>query len=108
MERRAFERTNTNLKAIIFSGDNMCSGTITNISENGMYINANISLPLQMKLEVLLHLGEDILKLPVNVRRLAKSNGLYNGIGVELLNSPDNYLDLVSTLKSDSYSVSTF
>lgn len=108
MERRAFERIDTNLKAVIFLGDNICHGTISNISEKGMYINANISLPLQLKCEVLLHSGGDILKLPVNIRRVAKSKGLYKGIGVELLNSPDSYLDLVNTLKSDSYMIGSF
>jgi len=103
MERRTSKRVETNLRATIFSGDHICSGAITNISENGMYINADISLPLQIKLEVLLHTGEDFLKLPVKVRRLTKSSETYKGIGVELLSPTDNYLNFVNTLKSVNY-----
>ena len=51
---------------------------------------------------MLIPFKEEIIKVPVRVKRLVKSDDIYNGMGVELLNSPQNYFEFVDSLKMKS------
>ena len=79
-------------------------GTVVNLSEKGMFIRSQkITLPLESQFDIFIPLKEgDVLSIGVTVKRLIKSNGYYDGIGIELLNQPQEYLDLVRSLKSFS------
>lgn len=98
MKKRAFERIPVNLESRCFDIDNF--GTVTDLSENGMFISSKkISFPLDSKFELSVNLRTEQIHLPVKVSRVTKSNGYYDGIGVELLNCTNNYLKLVNRLR---------
>jgi hypothetical protein len=102
MERRAFGRIPSNIK-IRFQCDGMdYSGTVANLSENGMFINTEETcFPYNLPFEVLIPLKNKILHVPINLIRMISSPNSHNGIGVRLLNPPQNYLELVNDLRSD-------
>jgi hypothetical protein len=74
-------------------------GTITNISANGMYIKSKqISFPLASQFEICIPLNGNELKVHVKISRITKSNGYYDGMGVEILNPSRNYFDFINCL----------
>lgn len=98
MKKRAFERVPVHLESRCFNIDNF--GTVTDLSENGMFIRSKkISFPLDTQFEVSVNLDTEQLSIPVRVSRITKSNGFYDGIGVELLNCSNSYLKLVNRLR---------
>jgi hypothetical protein len=99
MKKRASERIPAYLDCRCF--DIEYFGTITNLSENGIFLRSQkISFPLDTEFELSFHLKEEKINVPVKVRRITKSNGYYDGIGVEILNCPGNYLKLINRLRS--------
>ena len=100
MLKRAFERIPAKINVRFFSEKTEYLGTVTNLSEKGMFISSKVSFPLEPQLKILIPLKEEILNIPVQIRRLKKSGDMYNGIGVEILNPPQNYLDFVIGLRS--------
>ncbi len=100
MEKRTFGRVDTSLPIRYFCGNLFYTGTVTNFSGNGMFIRTRVHFPFSSRFELLLPLKEEILRLPVKVTRIVKTDGFYNGMGVELLNPDQNYLEFVDTLKS--------
>jgi hypothetical protein len=77
------------------------SGTVTDISKNGMFIKIKeMCFPFNSQLEILILLKKEVLKIPVKVSRIIKSTVLYDGIGVELINPPQNYVEFVDNLRS--------
>ena len=98
VNKRAFERTPANLEFRCFDVD--AFGTVKNLSENGMFITSKkISFPLESQFEVSFPLKNEKLKIPVKISRITKSNGYYDGIGVELLKPNQQYLNFVHELK---------
>ncbi len=98
MNKRSFDRTSADLEFRCFDEDNF--GTVKNLSENGMFITSKkISFPLESQFEIFFPLKSKKLKIPVRVRRITKSNGYYDGIGVELLKPNQKYLTFVHKLK---------
>jgi hypothetical protein len=59
----------------------------------------NMCFPCNSQIDICIHLKEEVVKVPVKVRRLIKSTDSYEGIGVELMNPPSNYLEFVDRLK---------
>ena len=98
MKKRAFERVPVYLESRCFDIEDF--GTVTNLSENGMFIRSKkISFPLDTQFEVSVDLKTEQLNIPVRVSRITKSNGFYDGIGVELLGSSNDYVKLVNRLR---------
>ena len=80
------------------------SGSITNISQSYMYINAKtIDFPLDSLIEISIPNGEDVLYLSAKVSNIVWRNKLPNnscgGIGIELTNPPKEYLKFIESLK---------
>jgi hypothetical protein len=98
MEKRAFERIPLNLHINHICDDLLHTGTITNCSEKGMYISTKVIFPCDPQFEILIPLKKDVLKVFVKITRLEKTGDVYDGMGVELLNPPQNYLDFVNSL----------
>ncbi len=99
MEKRTHDRLPTNQEIILSSDDLLRFGILTNCSEKGMYIKTMISFPLDTIQEILIPLKEETLRVAVKVVRIAKKGNLYDGLGVKLLNTPDNYLKFLIKLK---------
>jgi Tfp pilus assembly protein PilZ len=100
MQKRAFERIPAELQANFFCGNTMYSGTVTNLSENGMFIKTRMCFPFNSKFEILIPLKEEVLKVPTKVSRIEKTEEFYDGMGVEVLGPCQNYLEFVNRLKS--------
>ncbi len=97
--KRAFERIPTCICVKFFSGKSEHTGIILNLSEKGMFIGTKVTFPLKPKLEILIPLKEEILKVQGKIKSFGKAGKIYNGIGVELLNPTQNYLKFVEGRK---------
>ncbi len=101
MERRAFERIHVELKVNFFYGNKFSSGTVTNISENGMCIKTETRLPCGSKVELFILSKEEVLSVPVRVNRLriVMIGNFYDILGVEILNPTKKYLEFVNSFR---------
>ncbi len=104
MEKRAFERLPVNLQARMFFGNMIYSVKVTDISENGMFINTKINFALNSIVLTILLLDNDTIKMPVIIKRIEKSdNGLSGnsrrGLGSEVYQTNKEYNDYVSLCK---------
>ncbi len=102
MQRRAFERIPVDFKVRYFCGDAAWNGTVTDLSENGMFINTTINFPFDSNFELLLPLNEEVIKISAVIKRMVRSKGIYKGMGVELVTPPESYLQLVNELRHAS------
>ena len=105
MEKRASERVPANLEVKFFCSDMFYSGIVTDLSEHGMFIRTGLCLPFESKFEIFFHLKEEIIKVPVTVKRIQKTEGFYDGMGVNLLKHTKRYLEYLDHLKSTSPSL---
>jgi len=65
-----------------------------------MFIKSQkIEFPLDMQFEIAIPAKDETLNIPVKVNRLTKSNGFYDGMGVELLEQPQKYLKQIKRLR---------
>ena len=99
MARRASTRIPIRLSVILSSGSRVYPGTVKNISEKGMFISTDVAgLAADSLFDITIPLKEDVLHVPGKLVRLSKINGSYNGLGVELMEPPQDYLDFVESL----------
>jgi len=99
MARRTTWRIPIRLSVIFNSGSRVSHGTVTNISEKGMFISAEVTgFTEDSQFEISIPLKGEVLHVPGRLVRLSKINGSNNGIGVELMDPPQNYLDFVEGL----------
>ena len=101
MNRRYFKRNYVKLHARFFFEDTMHTCTISNLSANGMYIEMDMCLYYyKSRFNVQLVLINGVLEIPVKVSRFLEAYGFYYGMGVEVLDPPKQYLDVVASLGS--------
>jgi len=99
MARRATWRIPLRLSVILNCGSRAFPGTVTNLSEYGMFISAEVAgFTEDAQCDISLPLKEGELRIPGKLVRVSKINGRYNGIGVELIDPPQKYLDFVENL----------
>jgi len=98
MGRRFSDRIN--VKIDFYCRDLECFGSILNLSGNGMLISSNnIDFPLESQFKLHIPLQKEEVKVDAKVIRLLKTNGYYDGIGVQLINPPDKYMAFVTDLR---------
>ena len=101
MNRRAYKRIYGELRARFFYDEAMHTGTITNLSANGMYIELDMCLYYyKSNFTIKLLLLNRTLDIPVKISRLVEKHGFYYGMGVELVNPSEEYLDFAASLES--------
>ncbi|MBI5408485.1 MAG: PilZ domain-containing protein [Nitrospirae bacterium] len=111
MERRSVERLPARLQARLFYGNMIYSGIVANLSEKGMFICTRINFPIDSVFVVIVLRNGQTFKFPVKVRRFTKSNNNHygcieeSGIGVELLNTPQDYLEFINKCKFSGESI---
>lgn len=108
MKKRAYERIPLDMKVEFLQSDLSYSGTLKNISQNGMYIETSeplpfnstldIHIPFKSKLKILIDFNNNVLEVPVKVRRLVQEGAFFTGMGVMLMDTSQNYLDFMSSL----------
>jgi hypothetical protein len=102
MEKRNSNRIPENLKVAFPCCNKLYAGTVTDLSESGMLINSDINLPLKSRFDILMSIKKEIIKIPAVFVRLEKGGNHHKGMGVEILNPPQKYLELLSMLKLGS------
>jgi hypothetical protein len=98
-EKRAFKRIAANIDARFFFGNIFYSGTVLNISEKGMFIHTKRRLPSESMFVIIIRKENSLLKVIAKVRRFSDGAGRYDGMGVELLSPPVDYIKFVNRLK---------
>jgi hypothetical protein len=102
MQRRAFERIPLHISVRFSCGNDEYNGTVSNLSEKGMFISAcNMCFPFDSEFKLVFPVEAELLTLQVRVRRITKTADRYDGIGVELLNLPQRYLDYIKNLREN-------
>ncbi|MBI5665492.1 MAG: PilZ domain-containing protein [Nitrospirae bacterium] len=99
MKKRAIDRIPANLKAEFFWSDRVNTGHILDLSENGFLIKTDSCPLIKAKFDLNIVLQDDVLKVPVKVRRIVKNDNNYDAIGVEIVNPPKEYLEYVDSLR---------
>ena len=102
MQKRTSERIAANLKLRYSCCNFFYSGTVMNLSGNGMFINSDISFPIKSSFEVFIQWKDGILKVPVKITRIVKAGNFYEGMGVKLLSIPKKYLELLINVNLSS------
>ncbi len=101
MDKRAFKRVPAKIEVKFLCNHMDYAGTITNISENGMYITTNeMCSPFDSQFEVLIIMEDDMMQVPVNLCRIILSPNSDDGIGVNLSNPSEEYEKFVNSIKS--------
>jgi hypothetical protein len=100
MERRAHERVTTILPVKYYCEDDCYTGTVHNVSEQGMFICTGNFLPCTNCLEIHLPMNKEILCCTAEIRRIEKINDSNYTMGIELVTPPDAYLKFVDSLKT--------
>jgi hypothetical protein len=96
---RTFDRIPVLIDVEINHDKNVCIGTLMNISESGMFIRTNkMPSPLQSQIEISIILNGELIRVSGKLVREENIRGYYNGIGVEVLNPPQNYMDFIDNL----------
>lgn len=99
MARRISGRISISMDVKLHYGDKSCTGTVTNLSESGMFINTGeTDFAENMKCGVSLTVEDGMLDVPCRIARLVTTNGSDVGMGVVLLDPPRDYLDFVDNL----------
>jgi len=93
MEKRSSHRLSEKFSIRFPCFKSFSSGTVTDISEDGMFIHTDMFFPVQSKFVVLIPFKDEILKVPVKIVRLVKKGKFYDGMGVKLLHLPKKYLE---------------
>ncbi|HBH61326.1 MAG TPA: hypothetical protein DDX85_06220 [Nitrospiraceae bacterium] len=100
MNRRSFDRVDMSLPVKYMCEDMLYSGTIKNLSENGMFIKTSNFLPCVNWIEIFVPLEEEISKFFARIRRIEKIDDANFSMGIELLNPPYSYIEFVGNLKA--------
>jgi hypothetical protein len=100
VERRAFERISSNINVKFYSDNAVYFGTVTDFSANGMFVSTKYNpFPLYAQFEIFIpSINNEELLVPVKITRLANSNGICYGMGVELLKIPEDSLALMNDI----------
>ena len=100
MGKRAHERISSNVLVYFNYGNSINFGTVTNFSENGMFVRTRMILaPINSQFEITIPSRHTELDVPVQVRRIVMKDNFYEGFGAELVNLSEDYLEFVKGLK---------
>jgi hypothetical protein len=95
MGRRSVKRIPIKRTIKYSFGNEIHTGIITNMSENGMFVITRTFFPLKAEFNIYIKSREKIITVQAKVNRLLKTGDKYDGMGVELLNPPEQYHELL-------------
>jgi hypothetical protein len=97
IEERASGRLPVKIEARFFFNGVFCVGSVSNISETGMFIKTRNILPPDSLIITILKAEHGLLKVIAGVKWILKQDRCA-GMGVELVNTPKDYLALVNNI----------
>jgi Tfp pilus assembly protein PilZ len=94
--KRKSERFDSDFQVSLFYGNIVYTGIVTNVSENGMFISTRRNFPVDTMLVTSLIVGEEPLKLPVQIMRKSDNASLKSssdsGVGVQIVTCSEDYM----------------
>ena len=101
MDRRLHRRISTDIKVRFYCNNTDYAGTITDISEGGMFIKTKkVSFPFESNINICIDNNSKLLKVPVTVCRLTKTGKVFDGMGVQVAGNQPEYLKFVRNISS--------
>ena len=96
---RTFDRIPVLVDVEINYKESVYMGTLMNVSESGMFIRTN-KMPSQLlsQIEISIPMKGQVIRVSGKLVREENIRGYYNGIGVEVLNPPQDYMDFIDDL----------
>ncbi len=98
MEKRDIDRIPVNEEVAISHRNMFFTGTVLNLSEKGMFIGTMKSFPLDSRVIISFTEKNYSMKLFATIKRATEVNRSYDGVGVELSDPPQAYLEFLDTL----------
>jgi Tfp pilus assembly protein PilZ len=98
-EKRRIDRIPVNEEVIISHKNMFYSGKVLNLSEKGMFIGTKKYFPFDSRVVISFRNNNDVVNIFANIKYIAEANRTYNGIGVELYDTPQAYLELIDRLR---------
>ena len=98
-ERRVYRRIPVNISVRYYFNNMFYTGTILNISESGLFLSTRKCLPSDSFFVVIVNTENKLLKLIARVKRVTKKTGECDGVGIALLEPPNEYHLFVKDLK---------
>jgi len=100
MRKRSDERIESSLLVKFNHGDAVSYGIVTNVSERGMCIKSGVCLQPDSAALLLIPLKDEHLAVDAEVRWIKETEEFYDSMGVELLEPPERYLQIVANIRS--------
>lgn len=100
MEDDLFDGIPVNLYASFFHDNKLYAGIVRTLSQSNMFLNTSMDFPRGSRIELHIPFMDEILRVPVRVKRFIKHDDIYNGVDVEVLEPDTKYLDFVGRLKT--------
>lgn len=95
-EKRDCREIQMEIQARLFFGNLLSLGTSTEASKHCMCINTTYRFPLHSWIHLLIPFKKDIVNIPCEVSGFEKIDGLHDTMSIEILNPPEEYLQLVN------------
>lgn len=95
MAVRAHNRLPANIGVNFYLGSTRCSGTLTNLSAEGMCLKTGTFLSCELGSELLICLRNGVLNVPVRVSWIEMEDSFHDSLGVEAVNPSREYNDFV-------------
>jgi hypothetical protein len=99
IERRSAVRVPVGEDVKICEGNLFFSGTALNLSEKGMFIGTKKYFRREAISLIVMRLKDRLFKLPAKIKRSTLKTGFYDGIGVELIDPPRDYIEFLNYWK---------
>jgi len=99
-QKRSCQRVPSSLVVKFLNAGSVSYGIATNISEKGMRIHTGVCLPRDSRSDIEIPIKDEQIKVPASVVWVEKTGGFYDSMGVELLNPPKKYLQIVESFKN--------
>ncbi len=93
------ERIPVDLRSRFSHGNIFNSGTIMNLSKEGMFIKTKNVIPVDSVITVIMHTGRELFQIFAKVKRLNRTAEYYDGMDIEIISSNGNYLKYVKSLE---------
>ncbi len=96
-EKRDCREMQMEIQARLFFGNLLSLGTSTEASKHCMCINTRYRFPLHSWINLLIPFNKDIVNIPCEISGFSKIDSLHDTMSIEILNPPEEYLELVNS-----------
>jgi len=98
IDKRAHRRISLTLQVNFLYQNTIYTGTVTNISKNGMYIETENFFPMISQFEVRVPLMDEVMEVPVRVKRLVETDRHFTCMGVEFITPAPYSMEILTRI----------